>query len=69
VAAASARLEALSPLRVLARGYSLTYDRATGELVRDADAVPAGSRLRTRLRVGVVESTVTASQMEGAGDD
>ena len=68
VTAAAGRLEALSPLRVLARGYSLTYDRATGALVRDPAAVPAGSRLRTRLRDGVVDSTVTASGMEGAGD-
>jgi exodeoxyribonuclease VII large subunit len=45
------RLEALSPLGVLRRGYSLTTT-AEGRVVRSARDVRAGDRLRTRLADG-----------------
>jgi exodeoxyribonuclease VII large subunit len=52
------RLEALSPLAVLARGYSLTLaeDRAT--VLRDAAGVRPGDRIVTRLARGVLVSRV-----------
>jgi exodeoxyribonuclease VII large subunit len=54
----SASLEALSPLSVLARGYSLTF-RADGQtLVRSADEVHEGDLLVTRLPSGQVVSRV-----------
>ncbi len=45
------RLEALSPLKVLARGYSLVTD-AGGRLVRDASAVEPGETLGVKLSSG-----------------
>jgi exodeoxyribonuclease VII large subunit len=48
----------LSPLGVLERGYSLTTDAATGEVVREAARVRVGQRLRTRLRRGEIRSVV-----------
>jgi exodeoxyribonuclease VII large subunit len=56
--AAAARLESLSPLNVLARGYSLTRKEEERELLRRADQVRPGDRLRTRLRHGEVVSRV-----------
>lgn len=54
------RLEALSPLRVIERGYSVTVDAATGRVLTDAAEVSAGARLHTRLAVGSLGSTVDA---------
>jgi exodeoxyribonuclease VII large subunit len=52
------QLEALSPLRVLERGYSITMEEASGAVLTDPASVRAGQRLRTRLAQGLVISTV-----------
>lgn len=52
-----ARLRLLGPEQVLSRGYSITMDAASGEILRDAKRVKAGQRLRTRLRTGELRST------------
>ena len=51
-----ARLRLLGPEQVLSRGYSITTDAATGEILRDAKRVKAGQRLMTRLKSGEVVS-------------
>jgi exodeoxyribonuclease VII large subunit len=51
-----ARLRLLGPEQVLARGYSITTDEATGKILRDAAQVKRGQRLRTRLKAGEVRS-------------
>lgn len=51
-------LRLLSPLQVLERGYSLTFDLSTGKLVRRIDGLRPGQRLQTRLSTGVVDSVV-----------
>jgi exodeoxyribonuclease VII large subunit len=56
--ALEARLRLLSPEQVLARGYSITTDAATGEVLRDRSHVKPGQRLRTRLKNGAVTSRV-----------
>jgi exodeoxyribonuclease VII large subunit len=53
------RLRLLSPLHVLARGYSITLDAGTGRVLRRADEVAGGQVLRTRLQVGEVTSVAT----------
>lgn len=59
------RMRALSPLRVLARGYSLTErlgddDLVGGRLLTSIDALEPGDRLRTRVGGGgIIESAVT----------
>jgi len=53
-----ARLKLLGPEGVLARGYSITLDAATGAALRDAHAVQPGQRLKTRLKQGEVLSRV-----------
>lgn len=52
------RLNALGPEQVLARGYSITMDAASGKVLRDAKAVKPGQKLRTRLRQGEISSRV-----------
>ncbi|MBN2024936.1 MAG: exodeoxyribonuclease VII large subunit [Pirellulales bacterium] len=56
--ALAARLESLSPLAVLARGYSLTQRAADGSIIRDAAALSPGEVLRTLLAHGHVASRV-----------
>jgi len=56
--ALESRLRLLGPEQVLARGYSITTDAASGEILRDAKKVKPGQRLRTRLKTGEVRSTV-----------
>lgn len=53
-----ARLRLLSPDNVLARGYSITRDAATGDVIRDAAVVRPGQKLKTRLKTGEVRSVV-----------
>ncbi len=52
------RLESLSPLAVLGRGYSLTMRLGDGQLVRSAGQLAVGEQLRTRLAKGQVTSRV-----------
>lgn len=61
------RLRLLSPAQVLARGYSITMDAATGRVVRRAADTTVGQGLRTRLAAGEVASVVVRSALgEGA---
>jgi exodeoxyribonuclease VII large subunit len=66
LAAVSARLETLSPLHVLARGYSLTHTK-DGELVRDPGTLRPGDLLLTRVARGSIRSLVTEATR--AADD
>jgi exodeoxyribonuclease VII large subunit len=50
------RLEGLSPLRVLARGYSMTLLEPSGRIIVSAKSVNPGDRLRTRLADGEIIS-------------
>jgi exodeoxyribonuclease VII large subunit len=63
VAAMAARLETLSPLNVLGRGYSLTRNEA-GQLLRDAAQVRPGDLLVTHLSRGRIVSRVEESAHE-----
>ncbi|MGH7691726.1 MAG: exodeoxyribonuclease VII large subunit [Candidatus Dormibacteria bacterium] len=52
------RLEALSPLGVLSRGYSITLDEQSGAVLRRADQVAVGANIRTHLLRGGLVSQV-----------
>lgn len=56
---AAARLDALSPLRVLERGYALVYG-PDGALLRDARAVDEGQEIRARLADGELRALTLA---------
>jgi exodeoxyribonuclease VII large subunit len=63
-ASLAARLESLSPLGVLSRGYSVTLRAETGEVVRDADTLTPGELLKTKLARGEVLSRVEGTRSE-----
>jgi exodeoxyribonuclease VII large subunit len=52
------RLNVLGPEQVLARGYSITTDAATGKVLRDAAKIKVGQKLKTRLKRGEILSQV-----------
>jgi exodeoxyribonuclease VII large subunit len=56
--AQAGRLETLSPLNVLARGYSLTRTEADRRVVRTPDQVRPGDRLLTLVQHGRITSRV-----------
>ena len=60
------RLEALSPLAVLARGYSITMAGPERHVVTAAASLRAGDELETLLARGRVLSTVTRTITEAA---
>lgn len=53
------RLEALSPLGVLARGYAVCWNANRTAIVRDASAVSVGDDVAITLRQGQLTCTVT----------
>lgn len=55
------RLEALSPVAVLARGYALVY-ASDGTLLRDASAATIGQTIQARLASGSLRATVAEIQ-------
>lgn len=55
----AASLDALSPLKVLGRGYSLTQDAKSEQLVRSIADVKTDQSIRTVLVDGTIESTIT----------
>jgi exodeoxyribonuclease VII large subunit len=62
--ALAGRLQGLSPLAVLSRGYALVWDGG-GALVRHPDEVAVGDLLRIRVAGGDLAATVTGKP-EGA---
>jgi exodeoxyribonuclease VII large subunit len=55
---AAARLEGLSPLAVLSRGYAVCWDETRTIIVRDATTVHPGDRVRVTLERGELECNV-----------
>ena len=54
----TARLRLLGPEQVLARGYSITTDSQTGQVLRVAQECAPGRRIQTRLHQGRIVSRV-----------
>jgi len=59
-------LQSLSPFATLDRGYSITRQLKTGEIVKSVAQVAAGDRVETRVSDGEFEGTVdwTAQRQE-----
>lgn len=64
------KLESLSPLATLSRGYAICSREDTGEVVRDASSVAPGDRLRVRVAKGEIFCHVVRERgRRGAGND
>lgn len=59
---AAATLDALSPLKVLGRGYSITRLAETGELVTAAGQLAIGDRITTILAAGQLTSRIESTE-------
>jgi exodeoxyribonuclease VII large subunit len=58
LATLSGRLDLLSPLRTLERGYAIIFAEKTGKAVLNADTLAAGDRLQLRFARGRAAATV-----------
>ena len=69
----TAKLDALSPLRVLSRGFSLVRRMPDGVIVRDARLAPKGTEVEVSLMRGSlvcrVEESLTESDLIGEGEE
>jgi len=58
LAALAGRLDALSPLRTLERGYAIAFAEKNGRAVLDTSTLVVGDRLRLRFARGAARATV-----------
>ncbi len=56
--ALAARIDGLSPLAVLGRGYAVTWDASRTRIIRDASTLAKGDRVNVTLEKGAFEATV-----------
>ncbi|HEX6216544.1 MAG TPA: exodeoxyribonuclease VII large subunit, partial [Vicinamibacterales bacterium] len=59
LASLAARVDGLSPLAVLARGYSVTWDASRTLIIRDAASLKAGDDVSVTLERGSFDARVT----------
>jgi exodeoxyribonuclease VII large subunit len=62
------RLRLLGPEQILARGYSITLDAATGNVIRSAGDTRPGQELKTKLKTGEVRSIVAREDGESCAE-
>lgn len=67
IALDAARLDALSPLKTLSRGYSITYKEDGHSVVDSVASVQAGSSIKVQVQDGMLACTV--DQVEGGSHD
>ena len=58
------RLQALSPLAVLARGYSITFKLPSRHVITDVTSIKPGDTLETALAHGRLRSAVIHVEKE-----
>ena len=57
----AARIDGLSPLAVLVRGYSVTWDASRTRIIRDASTLKPGDKVSVTLERGAFDATVDSS--------
>lgn len=61
------QLDALSPLKVMARGYSLVYDEQESKLIRKLDDVQLGDVIKVKVADGQIDAQVWS--LKGRDED
>jgi exodeoxyribonuclease VII large subunit len=64
VSGLAGRLDAMSPLKVLSRGYAIATRASDGRAVRAASEVAAGDKVHVRVGAGAFDAEVTATQVD-----
>ncbi|MDE3153534.1 MAG: hypothetical protein KGN76_00415, partial [Acidobacteriota bacterium] len=64
---AAGRLDMLSPLAVLSRGYAVCWNADRSAIIRDAAAVAPGDRVQVRVGRGALTCTVERTERESEG--
>ena len=67
LAAAGARLEAVSPFSVMQRGYAMAMDEK-GSPVTSVKPAEIGQALQVRMKDGILQTTVTGKKVFGGGE-
>lgn len=60
-----AQLRLVGPEQVLQRGYSITYQKKTGDVIRSVKQLKAGEKMVTRVADGEIESITEDSKQPG----
>jgi len=63
------QLDALSPLKVMGRGYSLVYEEGEKRLIRSVNQVQPGDLLRIRLGDGKLSASVWSIEPDSQADE
>ena len=66
---AATRLESISPIRTLARGYSFTTDLKTGKVLTTAVGTQTGQIIQTMFAQGAVQSQILSVQPQASAAD
>ncbi|MFC1631014.1 exodeoxyribonuclease VII large subunit [Candidatus Omnitrophota bacterium] len=61
-----AKLQALSPLNILARGYSITFALPTEEVITTAGTLEVGAKIKTKVAAGSLISKIEQIKGEGS---
>ncbi len=59
------KLSSLSPLNILARGYSITFKMPQGQIFKDVKFIEIGDTIKTRLHKGEILSKITEVNKNG----
>jgi exodeoxyribonuclease VII large subunit len=59
------RLDTLSPLAVLARGYAVCWNADRTQIIRSAESVAPGDRVRVSLHQGELDCDVVRPRVNG----
>jgi exodeoxyribonuclease VII large subunit len=65
LAGMAAKLDSLSPLAVLARGYSIAFHEPSGVVIRDSGQVVEGDRIKVKLHRGSLGCSIEHIEREG----
>ena len=67
--ATAARLDSLSPLAVLGRGYAVCWNADRTAIIRDASTVGSGDKVHVKLERGELDCEVVDRRQPAAGSD